>query len=598
MNFRKGLMMALAGLLVACHMEDDLQVVDTGLVDLQSIGKVQLGKKLQNPYSVANMELAWENLKKQRPEWANESLDITATHRYFKFMPQDEAELETLSFEYDFDLYDYPLDYEVIAFNDQIAPAHLDIPLPQYCAIPIDQEFPAYIQHEVLAELFIPDEHQDGKTAARVASAALIDDLVNEALRITDNLPELSEGEKGALGRTANDDWRPSGRIRVWDHGAGTTVLPVQVISHYETYICPSTPTLEGGDGFGGAGPLPQGQQCRRPVYRTENQTFTGRYVGVEDLEVKARRWFTTYSAKTNFEGEFTCDGTFKNPATYSIKWHKYHFSVRAGEFIQAGKDSDEMDHAWYMDFGRPENATVVDKQQYYALIFQAARDYYYGFRFGLHAPPLNSGSTPQMKIAAITKHTEKDSFAALWKRTGGILSSLHLREWDRTSDRVYGTTIHELAHAAHWDLDRDNLRYLTVKRADPWNGEPYAAVMESWARGVEWRLTQHRYEDRLNVSNYRYRLNMQTIQTADERIYTSLVVDLMDDHNQREFFATLGPDRGDPYPQDRVSGYSIAQIENSLDGASSWNEWRDKLKSEHDNLTEDFVDELFANWH
>jgi hypothetical protein len=38
-------------------------------------------------------------------------------------------------------------------------------------------------------------------------------------------------------------------------------------------------------------------------------------------------------------------------------------------------------------------------------------------------------------------------------------------------------------------------------------------------------------------------------------------------------------------------------QLQNSLVGASSWNEWRDNIKNRYDNPTEIYLDELFNNW-
>ncbi len=49
---------------------------------------------------------------------------------------------------------------------------------------------------------------------------------------------------------------------------------------------------------------------------------------------------------------------------------------------------------------------------------------------------------------------------------------------------------------------------------------------------------------------------------------------------------------------QDNVSGYSILQVEQALRGVRSWNGWRDQMKSRHENVTRDYLDELFANWY
>ena len=48
----------------------------------------------------------------------------------------------------------------------------------------------------------------------------------------------------------------------------------------------------------------------------------------------------------------------------------------------------------------------------------------------------------------------------------------------------LYGTVIHELAHASHWELRKNN-----------WNdNKTDQIVKESWARGVERQLSRLRY--------------------------------------------------------------------------------------------------------
>ena len=49
---------------------------------------------------------------------------------------------------------------------------------------------------------------------------------------------------------------------------------------------------------------------------------------------------------------------------------------------------------------------------------------------------------------------------------------------------------------------------------------------------------------------------------------------------------------------QDNVSDHNIRQIEDALDGQSTWNGWRDNIKNRYQNGTRDYLDELFANWY
>ena len=54
---------------------------------------VKLGRKLENPYSVANMQKAFEQLSPQTRSQAAD-LEIKATHLYVKFCPKTEEELD------------------------------------------------------------------------------------------------------------------------------------------------------------------------------------------------------------------------------------------------------------------------------------------------------------------------------------------------------------------------------------------------------------------------------------------------------------------------------------------------------------------------
>ena len=65
----------------------------------------------------------------------------------------------------------------------------------------------------------------------------------------------------------------------------------------------------------------------------------------------------------------------------------------------------------------------------------------------------------------------------------------------------------------------------------------------------------------------------------------------LIDNFNQRSVYGSL-------YPQDRVSGYTIKQIENSLRNTNSWNEWKEHIKEQYPSNPENvYLDELFNNW-
>lgn len=518
--------MLLTGIVVSCRKDDEPLEPD----NLHTDNQIKLGKKLENPYSVENMEKAWNNLIASSK--ITKTINIRTTHLYVKFKPKSEEELDKLKDDSTLILYSYPLDYQLIEGGAYYQDPEVQEGQPtyQYASVSSDYNFPEGVDYEVLSDLYIPEKDPQLLHSAQKTND-IADMLVDEALRITDNLEESSNS------KVTGSKWTPAGTIKVWDDEVGA-------------------------------------------------------YVPVVGVEVRATRWFTTHTGRTNINGYYTCDGTFRRDANYSLKWERYHFSIRTGTFGQAEFNGPKKEGNWDKNFGNSGSQTVNDEQQYYALIFQGAYDYFYGDRFGLVSPPMNTGGTPQIKIAAdiSERQNDKTSHAAMYARTGGLLPSIYIREYEDDADEVYGVTTHELAHAAHWEMDRDAFQSLIVSYLYRPSAE---AVVESWANGVEWQFAMNRYRNTFGMSWYSFSHNYQDRTISDHPQYTSIVVDLIDNVNQR--FANSGDKN---YPMDRVSAYSIQQIETGLKGAISWKEWRNNMINIHNNETEAFLPELYANWY
>ena len=218
-----------------------------------------LGKKLENPYSVDNMQTAYNNLTKAGNV---PNINIKATHIYLKFSPKDSVEFETLKELKTVEFYSYPLDYEILSEGIYSDSAVENDGIPTlWAAVRIDQKIPANVNYEVLDYLFIPGKSIVTKSGNEYLSEDFIDDQIEtEALRITHNDSEIE-----TLTRSKNK-WYPNGRIQVYD------------------------------DALNKLTPL-------------------------EGVKVRARRWFTTKIMYTNRRGYFEAKSSFKRPANYSIVW-------------------------------------------------------------------------------------------------------------------------------------------------------------------------------------------------------------------------------------------------------------------------------------
>jgi len=529
-----------------------------------------LGEQLENPYAIETMQRALHNLSGSSLQGVSaQQISLEPTHLYIKFRPQNEEELNILKRDSTLILYDHPLDFEILESGDYYHDPEIAVGQPtyQYCAVEANKQLPDGVEAEVLAELYIPDEDkiEEGQQQVQALSfqradlGVSIDALVDEALRITNNLTEPTqstttsnnlEGVKVSFGRRSR--WRPAGTIKVYDD------------------------VLE-------------------------------RYVGVEGVEVRARRWFTTHKGIANSSGYYSCDGRFRRDANYSIDWERYHFALQDGWLNGATYNGPKKRGDWDLNLNS-------GAQQYYATIFRAAYHYYYGAVLGLRRPPLNSFLSTQMKIRA---KLEGGRSSAIKARTLLLGAQVFVRAWGDPTDQIYGTTIHELAHTSHRELDTGAYNnvvwdaYTNVCLSDPIfdchsNLGPTAnnnrRLLETWATTVEIILTLYEYRDWRNQYDYEYYIdeensynykNWQNLYISDDNHYTSAGYDMIDDINQRVDISPQSVNR----PIDRVSGYRIWQLENALEDAKSWWQWRDNIKNNYSNETEEYLDELFANW-
>ncbi len=454
-------------------------------------GMTVLGEQLENPFSVENMKAAYSYLK-SFGEVPN--IQIEKNNLYIRFLPQNENELEMLNEDTALVLYDIPLDYEI----EEQGTYYQDPRLPdstitwQYCAVKVNQNLPD-VPYEILADLYIPPQTDEEELS-------FYDILEEVALIMTNN----SDGKLKPISNKKTwwssfwdwaipSKWRPAGRIRVWDDDASSQIP-------------------------------------------------------IEAVKVRARRWFITHKGSTDAQGNYSCDGRFRRKANYSIKWDRYHFSIRSGAAGQAKTDGPKKRGDWNKDIDG-------GRSKFYAHIFRAAYHYYYGDILNLKRPPQNGTLKPQLKIAAVFEENgniqgrHNESLRVL-----GLFNWLKIWNPDRLSHRIYGTTIHELAHASHWNMDHSDFNDSEKK------------VKESWARGVQWSLTRLVYPDYSIVY---------------DNTYTGVVEAMIDGVGVSGTF-------------DQVSGYTIKQIEDVVEGQREWDGWRSNIVSMYNNPTEGNLQTLF----
>ena len=561
-----------------------------------------LGPQLENPYAVENMQQARAQLMEEDP-----SLNIpqiTTSHIYARFAPANDDELYTLLQDTTVHFFDFPLDREVISGVYYHDPAIADsLPTYQYVSIPIERWAMNYansdISHEILEYLCIPEDDEDfwggigdgtitpnpgigtitpiipenpwipapdpgedgpiGPNNITLSQEDIIDMLVDRAMYLTGNLDSDSDTSTQSVAGTnsSSSRWTPSGRITAYDDIANAQI------------------------------PL-------------------------EGVKVHARRWFTTYTGITNADGYFTCDGTFKKPANYCIKWERAYWDIREGWFSQAYYNGPKLQSEWNLNITQNGNKSLR-----YATIHRAAHRFFY--RNDTLTKPNGLG---KVKIAYQHRAADVDNVEGrYWLEFGiGIFPDIQIFGFNQNTtirtENIFSNTSHELGHAAHWTNSTWN--YADAGVTGDLN------FIESWARCVEYVMTTIEYTQ-LGLVNSLHQpwyipvdnnfikkylpnnINMQLWSMPENTnshsaIYTPVFIDLIDDFNQKDY--THSKPNGvtqaqiDKLPTDTLC-YPLRQIESIVFDSASLNGVKNHLTRSFnplvDSNAQEKVDALIA---
>ncbi len=565
LKFPLTFMFAIAFFISSCRKDDfkpETNDIQTRPVIGQNEGLIVLGEKLEDPYKLSNVKKAYENLKSTNTEVP--AIEIQATHLYLRFLPKDESEWGILKSDSTLILYDFPLDYEIA----NLGTYYHDPSLPdsaitwQYCVVPIGKSIPN-IQHELLYEVCLTDDVSGLKRSSEMDQ--FLTELEYESVRLTGNLPE-SEKNLKELKSLLPSKWTPKGNIKVYDEIGFTTTTSSQVFDHWEYYDC--------SGGGGGAMPIIQQEQCQRAVYRTVYSTATSNYRPLVQASVHAR-WFTHIErCLTDANGNFQTS-QFRYEVNYAIKWERADFDIRSGNWGQAWYNGPKQKGDWNLTIEKGGMSWI------YAHIHRGAYTYYYANTFGIKTPPKDGKLFKQrIHIGAMDKSGRAHyyDFNKFW-----LCPQIKIYAYDdsgnwRSGEYIFGTAVHELAHASHWEIGYNYGQYII----DAIFSEPF--LPESWAQGVETVITSKIYGNP-------WQQNQTSILSSilGNGGYTPIVWDMMDNINQNI--------KDTRCPIDNVSGYTLTQLENALYGHNTWGSWRDAIRDNYNNPTENKLSELFANY-
>lgn len=355
-------------------------------------GEIVLGEPINDPYRLENMHQAYQSLIERYGDIPIPPIE--PTHRYMRFLPKSDEELVILQSDTNLLWWDYPLDYEVLVHGTYYKDPEFNEEDPftwQYCVIPIDYSYPEQIYHELLYEVFIPEDNGEEIYELLEEEAYLItNNLSDEDLKdyIEEDLPcpiEQTIIKKNRKAKTTK--WTPSATIKTYDD-------------------------------------------------------IVGGYIPIEGAKVTARYGTKIKEGITNNAGYCAVNGSFQYQVNYAIKWERAYWDIRQGALGQAYYNGPKQKKSWTLNIA-PNGISY-----FIATVHRAAFKFYYGNNLGIRRPILNIGKT---KIACYNKNFGW-GWGCCWGTWSllGVIPDIIVAMENEPSYNIFGTTIHELAHQSH----------------------------------------------------------------------------------------------------------------------------------------------------
>ncbi|MEW2920034.1 hypothetical protein AB1A65_01105 [Muricauda sp. ANG21] len=607
-------------LLLSCQKEETQPMMQSGEAQIEETDSksIVLGQKLEIPYTVENMQTAFDNLlfnlkgKSKHSKLAKtykdeEGIEVLPSHYYYRFLPKDSLEHDLLVKDTVLQVSNIPLHYEIEEEGDFYHDPELegderaDGLSYLYAVVPYDYPIPEEIQNERLDNMYFApeldkEEPEEGEIVVKQPQNKTTKDILTvdengevfeylelEALKLTNN---LEEDELAVLKFYLPND--SSGMLYSYEEasqlGYQQKDLVIDLVS-VETLL--EQETLANRRKWYPSGKI------------TVQEDAVNKTVGVMGAEVKVRKWglLVIRRARTDRNGNFRTSRTRTKRVKYAVHFNSdsRRFRIMAGNMLVRAKHRGTRKYKrapWNQHFS-------YGRSKFYALVHNAVYDFYDRAvgKFGLHHP-----NQSWLRISAKYNQESGDHLDI---NPGGKFTLLPYAEIRvgrlddgraMASDEIYALVSHEMAHASHYRMDRDF--FINIRAA----GCTLQTMAESWATGVETEVTNDRYlglsSNYVSTGSYRnYRpLNLfnserqaREIKHKSNNEYTPIVIDLIDDFNQRFELSILA------LPIDRVKGYSLKQIQTSLNHARGPHGWKERLKSQHYNSTEGFIDELFG---
>lgn len=456
------------------------------------ISSTRQNGKFKNPFYIGTVKNAYKKLKSQGV--ISNNYDIIPNALYVRYLPKDEAELNTLKMDENLLLSEDPLQEN----DNSVETGHDDIirqnQLPfQYTTCGVGGIKPG-IEVDILDTLFL-----------NFPTTIITQDdwvKIEKEIMISTGVIGPNDPEFNAI--PFCDDWFPSGSIRIWDDALSTN-LPLK------------------------------------------------------KLKVRIIKWYSMAEVYTNDSGVFTSPWYFCGKVRYTVRFEHNLWDIRDGYFLQADFASSMMRTPFNHIIKKTDEKHVGWGSMHRALV-----RYYFEDVAGLRRPHLSLGG----KLKASYMHDSGTGSAYVMGLEGSYLSHVYVYGKDsdgivRVTQRIYATTIHELAHIAHSN-QMGNVSFWQVSNL----------LVESWARACQWKITELEYGNSPigvpgSIQGWSFLSS-----AGKTNNYSPLFIDFEDNFNQNSTDSSL--------PNDVVSGYTLSLIQsNVLSDSYGLTSLRTRLKSQ-----------------
>jgi hypothetical protein len=575
-------------LITSCKKEDVLPVPNTpSQKPVSSDAQTKIGKKLPNPFTVENMENAYNELSRQKTDTELESNQL-----YVRFFPETTEESKYLE-EQGLILWDIPLDVEV----EQYGSTYHDPASPNttmtwlYTTVKPDYEF-GNIKHEIIDSLFLPNlENGEEKRTKSLFNEFSSDDLVSKSLELLGYENDEETGPKRASAK-----YTPKGYIKVQQNINGSVTN-----------------------------------------------------IGVKRVKVRSRWWFDIGTGYTDDNGYFSCNETYRKNRDVNIIiiFENEYVDIRGIKglnfldiFFTERKNIGEFENGSLENinytFNNSTDLNSSNKRYWMAChSLNAIREHHvYCTQTGIPTPPKNLN----MWLTNAGKNGNSlstDAAAPLLKQMGNssmimdvtklfLVNSGHpwlavslqvLLQYppditynysggsaaaNLNSDKIAQTLFHELSHASHYSKVGNSfwtpyIAYIVQHGGygdATKNGSGRIAISEAWAEFCGARFAHLRYGENNSIGGInntwmdyieKFNPNSGSFGWMPEGVFHDLT------------------DVGEPTTTnvtDNVSGYSISQCFGSMDvDIVSVSGYKSRFISEYGSAQQSNINNLFKSY-